>query len=249
MRTRTKRPQPLHLSSAPVVPQEVQSAALPARRGRQLDMAGEDIKRQWRRTTIAASYNTSSKIILLSSPGKIAEIEYASDMPPVPPLSPSFSATSPTTTSPLTPMPFEDQIRRELETFALKEGPNSVVSRRSSVISRRRTPAAFVPNEDDKMVPRIPNSPSSERPTGLIDVNDDDGLDSGNRPTIGRTKSFFRRFEKKNDVDALLDLYMTDEQLIEDKQIKRKATKSTRQTFFRRWQSSGTSLHKSEIPK
>ncbi|KAK5092377.1 hypothetical protein LTR70_003936 [Exophiala xenobiotica] len=240
MRVRSKRPQPLHLSSVPVMPQQVQSAALPIRRSKESDFGGDDMKRHWRRTTIAAGRNTSSRIILVSSP----------DMPPVPSLSASLSSVSPTTESPMTPQPTEDQIRRELETFALKEGAASVLSRRSSVISRRHMPAAFVPGDEDRLVPELAKSSRMvEAPTAWIDLGYDGESEPPSTPTLGRKKSFFKRFEKKNDVDALLDLYMTDEQLIEERQLKSKAMKLKRQTFFKRWQSSETSIHKFEKPK
>jgi len=250
MLARSKRPQPLHLSSAPVMPQEVQSAALPVQRNRELDSHVDDMKRHWRRTTIAAGHNAGSTIILVSSPGKIAECEFVTDIPPVPPLSASLSTeTSPTTASPLTPLPTEDQIRRELETFAIQEGPHSVLSRRSSVISRKRMAATFVPDEDDKMLPDAPKSPSVvEAPTALVDYGDYEETISASRPTLGRKKSFFSRFGKKNDVDALLDLYMTDEQLVEEKQIKSKPSKSPRAIFFKRWQSSESPASKFERP-
>lgn len=209
------------------------------------------MKSQWRRTTIAAGRNAGSRIILVSSPGKIAELEFVADVPPVPPLSASFSgATSPTTASPMTPLPTEDQIRRELETFAIKEGPDSVLSRRSSVVSRRRMAAAFVPDEEDKMLPEIPQNHSRlEATTASMNLDDDDESKRAIKPTLGRNKSFFSKFEKRNDVDALLDLYMTDEQLLDQKEVRRKSTKSRRQTFFKRWQSSDTLFHKSEKAK
>ncbi|KAK5953188.1 hypothetical protein OHC33_005756 [Knufia fluminis] len=248
---RSKRPQPLHLSSAPVMPQEVQSAALPTRRNRRLDFEADAMKLDWRRTTIAAGRNTSSSIILVSSPGKIAEFTFSTDVPPVPPLSASFSASSsPTTASPMTPSPTEDQIRRELETFAIVEGPDSVVNRRNSVTSRKRITTTFVPDEEDRLRHDVPETPFV---TGVskvvVDSADTVEIKPVNKPMLGRKKSFFSRFEIKNDVDALLDLYMTDEQLVEEKEIKRKATKSKRPTIFKRWQTSEPLSPKLEKPK
>lgn len=249
MRVRSKRPQPLHLSSLPVTPQQVQSADLPTRRNKGSGVEEHDAMCHWRSTTIAAGHGTSSRIILVSSPGKIAAFEFA-EIPPIPSLSASLSAVSSTTESPGTPLPTEDQVQQELETCGLKEGPDSALSRRSSVTSRRQTSAAFVPADEDSLVfEQSKSSPQVEATTALVDLSDYGDFEPPCTTTLGRKKSFFRRFEKKNDVDALLDLYMTDEQLVEEKQIKRKGTMSRRQTFFKRWRSSETLLHKFGKPK
>ena len=255
---RSKRPVPLHLTStSDVVPQEVQSAALPAHRKRDSGSVADDVKRHRRQTTISAGRNAGSKIILISSPGRLAEYDFTADLPPVPQLTSSHSsAVSPLAMSPLTPLPLlhEDQLRRELETFALEEGPNIALSRRSSVASRKRMPAAFVPGPDDRLVPLSPMLP--ETPMALpelpIDDYEEDEPNHASRPGLTRKKSFFSRFERKNDVDALLDLYMTDQQLVaekDDRDKKKKVVhKSRRQTFFKRWNTSDTITHRSDKP-
>lgn len=246
---RTKRPNPLLLPAAPVSPQEIQSAALPAIPTRASTMNMAEMKKHWRRTTISAGRDSSSKIVLLSSTGQAEYCDF--DVPPVPPLSASAS-TATSSTSPATPSsaePTEDQIRRELETFALEEGPNIQMSRRSSVGSRKRMPVAFVPDPEDRMPQEAippPTPPQAEIPSAFVDVVD--APQSPHSPTYGKKKSFFSRFERKNEVDALLDLYMTDEQLGEVKAEKKKANRARRQTFFKRWQSTDALFHRAEKP-
>lgn len=228
---RSKRPDTLMLSATSnVEPQEIQSAALPTLRTRTAESDRQELKRHWRRTTISAGRTSASKIILISQ-GKEAEYNFEAELPPVPQLSASTATSSPTM-SPLTPQPTEDQIRRELETFALEEGPD-FRSRRNSTASRKRLPAAFIPSEADRMVPKRLVSP--ETPTALVELPDISDPKATSRQNLSRKKSFFSRFERKDDVDILLDLYLTDEQLVEHKMDKRKSTKSRRQTFFKRW--------------
>lgn len=233
---RSRRPDPLELSAAHTADApQVHSAALPIRTSQKVDMQGAEVKRHWRRTTISAGRNSGSKIFMISSPGNMAEYDFEADIPPVPQLSASAStATSPPTMSPLTPLPTEDQIRRELETFALEEGPDLRKSRRNSTLSRRRIPAAFVPRAEDRVLPASTALP--EITTALVEVPEMFDAKAASRQTLIRKKSFFSRFERKNEVDALLDLYMTDDQLAEEKNQKRKSTKSRRQTFLKRWQ-------------
>lgn len=233
---RSRRPDPLELSAASTadVPQ-VQSAALPISTSQKADMERAEVKRHWRRTTISAGRNSGAKIFMISSPGNVAEYDFEADIPPVPQLSASAStATSPPTMSPLTPLPTEDQIRRELETFALEEGPDLRKSRRNSTLSRRRIPAAFVPCAEDRVLPA--STTLSDATTALVDVPEMFDAKTASRQSLSRKKSFFSRFERKNEVDALLDLYLTDDQLAEEKNQKRKSTKSRRQTFLKRWQ-------------
>lgn len=220
---RSKRPNPLLLAAtSDVAPQEVQSAALPPRRTTMSQ--GEENKRLWRRTTISAGRDTSSNIVTISSPGHHEEQSFDAAIPPVPDLSASSSVTS-SNLSPMTPGPNEDQIRRELETFALEEGPDIRMSRRSSVASRKRI-AAFVPDPEDRLLPALPV------PTTF----DDFQLPIPMKIELARKKSFFSRFERKNEVEALLDLYMTDQQIEDQKSAKKKAHRSRRQSFFQRWQ-------------
>lgn len=213
-----------------------------------MTLQGESNKRLWRRTTIAAGKDSSSQIVLISSPGIVAQYNFTADMPPVPQLSAtSLTATTPMSLTPLTPSPAEDQIRRELELLAFEEGPNVQLSRRSSVASRRRTQAAFVPDPADRLAPHEVPLPGT--PTVLVDMDDLLEPKHSPRPGLGRKKSFFSRFERKNDVDSLLDLYMTDEQIAEEKNLKRKSTRPKRQTFFRRFQSSETVHQRPEKPR
>lgn len=248
---RTKRPNRLVLPNGPVTPQEVQSAALPIPRARSTNVDIEEMKKHWRRTTISAGRHSSSKIILLSSTGKPEYCDFG--VPPVPPLSASLSISTAPSISPMTPSsnePTEDQIRRELETFALEEGPNIQMSRRSSLGSGKRRPAAFVPDPDDRLLKEdVP--PTLQVPSAAVEVVDaaiPQSPTSPHSPTSNKKKSFFSRFERKNDVDALLDLYMTDEQLTEAKVEKKKANRAKRQTFFKRWQSTDTLFHRAEKP-
>lgn len=255
---RTKRPQPLLLAEDPVAPQEIRSAALPTPRTRESTMNVAQMKKHWRRTTISAGRQSASQIILLSSDGKPEYCDF--DVPPLPRLSASVSTiSSPPTMSPMTPLPngpTEDQIRRELETFALEEGPNIQMSRRSSVSSRKRMPVAFVPDPEDRMLPKSlppppPPPPPPKIPSAFFELADTSVAASASTesfPTLGRTKSFFSRFERKTDVDSVLDLYMTDDQLNEVKAQKKRDTRLKRQTFFKRLQPAEAIFHRAEKP-
>lgn len=247
---RTKRPQPLLLPDDSVAPQEIRSAALPAQRIRESTMDMAQMKKHWRRTTISAGRH--SKIVLLSSDGEPEYCEF--DIPPVPQLSSSTSTIpSPPSMSPMTPIlstgPTEDQIRRELETFALEEGPNIQMSQRSSVSSRRRMPVAFVPDPEDRLPQKSTSPPPPPRiPSAFVQLPTIAVQKSPENSNLGRTKSFFSKFERKVDVDSLLDLYMTDEQLNEAKEQKKRDTRIKRQTFFKRLQPTETLFHRAEKP-
>ncbi|KAK5071898.1 hypothetical protein LTR64_004323 [Lithohypha guttulata] len=247
---RAKRPDPLRLAPAwSVQPQQVQSAGLVGQRNREVN-AADEMKRHWRRTTLSAGHNAGSKIILISSPGMVAEYDFAADVPPVPQLSTSISAaTTPLVMSPITPLPLanEDQVRRELESFALQEGPNLALSRRSSVVSRKRMPVVFVPSMDDRVCPDELERP--ETPTALMEHSINSEPNVASHPSLTRTKSLFSRFERKNDVDALLDLYMTEEQLVKEKTIKKNSIKSRPQNFFKRFQSKENVTQRSGKPR
>lgn len=236
---RSKRPNPLFLvATTDVAPQEVQSAMLPPRR-KIVSQEGDDHKRHWRRTTISAGRDTTSNVITISSPGHHEEQNFDADVPPVPELSTASSITSPSTmssASPMTPQPTEDQIRRELETFALEEGPDIRMSRRSSVASRKRLPAAFVPDAEDRMLPKTPPIPPQVKALPDVPFAADFDLRTPIKNDLTRKKSFFSRFERKDEVGALLDLYMTDQQIEDHKTEKKKAHRSRRQTFFKRFQ-------------
>jgi len=166
---------------------------------------------------------------MVSSPGKISEYDLA--IPPVPQLSDSELSTP----LPSTTIANEDQLRRELETFALKEGPNIHLSRRSSLASRRRMQTAFVPDPEDRLPPELTNE--LETLTALVN----DGHDLVKRPyqqsALTRKKSIFSMFEKQDEVNALLDLYLTDEQLSEDRWQRKKSTKMRRH-LTKMWHSS-----------
>lgn len=237
---RSNRPNPLKLNATAVVkPQEIQSAALPIRR-EPLSRAEDDkMKRQWRRTTIAAGHASSSKIFLMTSPGNLAEFDFNTAAPPVPQLSTSAStSSSPAVLSPITPLALaaEDQMRRELETFALEEGPDLTRSRRSSVASRKRMPAALVPGLEDRVELQSPQR--SDALTARIEQLTVEEPVMKTQPPLTRKKSIFGRFERKNEVDAILDLYATDDQSVEEQLSKKRSLKVRGQTFFRRFQNS-----------
>lgn len=235
---RAKRPNPLQLNAtSDVRPQEVQSAALPPRRERVLSTEDDKTKRHWRRTTIAAGRESNSKIFLMTSPGNLTEYDFSTDRPPVLQLQDSASAcTTPAVLSPVTPLPLaaEDMIRRELETFALEEGPDLTRSRQSSIASRKRLPTAFVPSPQDRLEAHDAQYSGTADATEISSMNNEP--DFTKQPLISRKKSIFRRFERKNEVDAILDLYVTEDQLGEEKLSKKKSLKSRRQTFFKRFQ-------------
>lgn len=245
---RQNRPQPIQISQASLQFQQGSSIPVPAQRPLPGSMDLKEAKRHRRTTTISAGRNVHSTVIMVSSPGRLTEYDYS--IPPVPQLSSSASATaSPTTLSPLTPLPLtptptEDQLRRELETFALEQGPNIHMSRRSSVASRRKMPAAFVPKAEDIVIPKLPQSESL---TALVDATDPLVEHSQDGQTLNRKKSFFGRFEKRNEVDDLLDLYMTDQQLTEEKEQKRKSTK-LRRHLTKIWNSSEMIPQKASRP-
>lgn len=244
--SRSKRPQPLRLPEVDVDPQEIKSAVLPARTNRASDMSAEEMKTQRRRTTIFAGRNANSKIILLSSDSKPEYCDFG--LPPVPQLSAS-TATSPPGMSPMTPQytePPENQIRRELETFALEESPNIHLSRQCSVASRKRIPTAFVPDPDDKLPAEAP--PPPETPDAFPDPAEYDTPKTSHPQPWSKKRGFFSRFERKNEVDALLDLYLTEEQLHEAKVKKKKSTRHRHQTFFKRWQPTDALLHRGDKP-
>lgn len=233
-----RRPLPLTLAASIANPQTVQSARLPPRtssRGlRRVDpLEGEAMegqKQDWRRMTIAGGKHTS--VVMMSSSGHLEEFDLS--LPPVPSLSdPPSPATLLASHAPRKPIPTEDQIRRELEAFAIKESPNIQLSRRSSLSSRRR--ATYFPDPEDVMYdqPTLPGYDLKALPS-LPSPAPPPEPETRSRPSLSRSKSIFGRFERKNEVDTLLDMYLTEEQIEESRLQKRKSTKTRRLTLFRR---------------
>lgn len=224
---RTRKPHPLQLSPTTVQPQEVQSAALPSVRP---VTATNEMKKHWRRTTISAPRDDAGNVVLLTSPGHSTEYDYhASEPPPVPQLSESL-VSSPQIASPITPMHVEDQIRRQLETFALEEGPNLHPRRTGHFSTIHRPLAMYIPDPDDIMTEKALPTPPRET---VKMVNEETHQQP---PSPAWRKGIANMFDRRNEVDVVLDMYYTIPRH-EINSLQKKPSKSRRQTLLRRFQS------------
>ena len=230
---RSRKPIPLLLSSQTQTtqPQEVQSAALPSVRPIK---ATDEMKKHWRRTTISAPRNDINKVLLISSEEQ-TECDYTVETPPVPQLyddSPGSDLHSPQTASPITPNIYqEDRIRRELETFAIRDGPNLQPRRVGGLSTSAQRPlAVYIPDLNDIMTEKeLPATPRQ-----AVQVMDQYNYQPP--PPSPAWRKAISRFDRRNDVDTLLDMYYTAPPQ-EEHSLKKKPSRSRRQTLFRKFQS------------
>jgi hypothetical protein len=131
-------------------------------------------------------------------------------IPPVPALSQAGSTA--TLSPPPTPLsicsPQEDQLRRELEGFALAEGAETLGLRH-----RRRQPPMLdlTASDDEHEDSRSGSSPLGRSSPGLAESSDPKGL-LGTRPRIRRQRSILSIFQRRSEVEKLIDMYFDDDQ-------------------------------------
>jgi len=128
-------------------------------------------------------------------------------IPPVPSLSQSGSIATITSSPPLTPLslcsPREDQIRRELESFALHEGPETLVELK---YQKRRPPRLDLVDFDGEGLEVEEEGETQPEPE-----KKELSTSEPNRTRPRRSKSIISIFQRKSPIDKVIDLYFDDE--------------------------------------
>ncbi|EXJ74533.1 uncharacterized protein A1O5_02829 [Cladophialophora psammophila CBS 110553] len=137
-----------------------------------------------------------------------AELFAQGEVPPVPALSQSNSNATLKSNPPLTPLtlsdPREDQLRREMESFAIRDGPETLEHR----YKKRRPPVLNLFDSDDEKEDQQSVSTTLEPDNlSLLETSDDRGA----RPRTRRRKSIFSIFQRRSPVEKLIDMYFDDE--------------------------------------
>ena len=229
---RNKTPEPIVVSDVKMPPEETQSAPLlSSRRQSPLVSSDEQVLAKSHRRHVTISEGASRTMLLLHSPSGT----YSECTPPLPVLSPSFSFTTPRLQDmdmPLTPLslnpPNEDQIRREIESFSLQDGADSLAQHRY----RHEAPPSFrLESDDEEDDFRSINVRPSRK---VMKVDDDQRSIVSTTPSQKRRKSIFSVFQRRSELDKLLDLYLSDDALEEAQPVKRKQSFARRMTRSRR---------------
>lgn len=242
-RSKMTRPAPLQLEEAIFFSEEVQSP-LPERSSskgapsfdlaRSIESAAASSQDQ----TLNLNQDTGFKSPLpVLTPESAKTFQFDFDISNEPRLSRSESGASTASQSPPTPAtgPSDDQVRKDIEAFALEQGPYLRGSHRRV----RRPPALGVSEQKEEAKPHLLQSrdtnvaaliPSVE---SIQDVDAAKEIGDATHPVLRRKKSIFGWLQKKPEVevDDLLDLYLTDEQLEEVKTVKPKSSKPKKPIF------------------
>jgi len=230
---RSKTPEPILVTGIDKTPDETQSAPLLSSR-RQSPLGGGKeqalAKSHRRHVTISGGRGASRNMLLMQSPAGM----YSECTPPLPVLSPSISIDTPRRhdlNMPSTPLsmnpPNEDQLRREIETFALQDGAESLIGYRY----RQQPPSSFpLDSEDEDDDYRKFQSCRSRK----VAKEDDSRSFVSVTPSMKKRKSIFSVFQRKSELDKLLDLYLSDDAHEEEQPPKRKQSLARRMTMSRR---------------
>lgn len=230
---RLDRPLPIVVPPRDTPPQEVQSAQLPMRTSsrtvaqRSVSDDGSEAKSHRRHVTISEGPQAARKTLLLSTPMGF----FMEDVPPIPGLSPSDSTTtarwSPLPTPPLMPnIANEDKVRREMELFTLRDGATQLVGNKY----RKMHPPALQLDSDDEDGEKISQPESSLKRPVKKPIDDDQRSVMSTKSEVKRRKSIFARFQRQNELDKLIDMYLDEVVPDEKPEIKRKASLARRMT-------------------
>lgn len=145
------------------------------------------------------------------------------NIPSVPALSQSSSSATLKSSPPPTPLalcsPREDQIRREMESFALQDGPETLELR----YKKRRPPMLnLLDSDDERDDSRSVSTEQEQDHSSLLDLTDDHSGVSAARPRVRRQKSIFSIFQRRSPVEKLIDMYFDEEE--ENSVPKRRST-------------------------
>lgn len=126
-------------------------------------------------------------------------------IPPVPSLSQSGSIATITSSPPLTPLslcsPREDQIRRELESFALQEGPETLELK----YKKRRPPRLDLVDFDGEAL-EVEEERESRPEVEKKELSNSEP----SRPRPRRSKSIMSMFQRRSPIEKVIDLYFDD---------------------------------------
>lgn len=127
-------------------------------------------------------------------------------MPSLPSLSHSGSEATANASPPLTPLtlcsPREDQIRRELESFALHDGAETLELK----YKQRRPPRLDLVSSDEDLL-----EIDEERWAAHEAGRKDQGVSEPSRPRPRRSKSIRSIFQRRSPIEKVIDLYLDDE--------------------------------------
>ncbi|KAK5058931.1 hypothetical protein LTR84_011195 [Exophiala bonariae] len=128
-------------------------------------------------------------------------------IPSLPSLSLSSSSEPADTSRPLTPLtlcsPREDQIRRELETFALHEGAETLDLK----YKRQRPSRLDLVSSDEDLLDVDDEDVSTTHEAGKKDR----GTSEPGRPRPRRSKSIMSIFQRRSPIEKVIDLYLDDD--------------------------------------
>lgn len=127
-------------------------------------------------------------------------------VPPLPAVPQSGSVAIISSSPPLAPLslcsPREDQIRRELESFALHEGPEILELK----YKKRRPPKLDLVDFDGEILEAEEERGSRQEPGMKEQITDELG-----RPRPRRSKSILSIFQRKSPLEKVIDLYLDDQ--------------------------------------
>ncbi|OAL35948.1 hypothetical protein AYO20_04854 [Fonsecaea nubica] len=138
--------------------------------------------------------------------GEAAELFIQGEEPSLPGLSQSTSNATLNSNPPLTPLtlsdPREDQLRREMESFAIQDGPGTLEYR----YQKRRPPLLNLLDSDEEDYQQSVSSTAELDNSSLLDMSEERSV----RPRR-RRRSLFNIFQRRSPVEKLIDMYFEDE--------------------------------------
>ncbi|KAK5195368.1 hypothetical protein LTR99_001890 [Exophiala xenobiotica] len=158
-----------------------------------------------RRRTSATAQISGERAGTFGSDQTALSARFQGGLSPVPTL--SHAGSSATLSPPRTPMsicsPHEDQLRRELESFALQEGAETLALR----YKKRKPPILSFADSDDEHPCQYANLDHD-----LAKAAGTPASESTSRPQMRRRRSILSIFQRRSSVEKLIDMYLDEGQ-------------------------------------